>query len=242
MMASTRTLSNYERLACCYDAWASWERPYVDAGFEMLQLSHLDDFLEVGSACGRLLARAGHYGGQCTGIDLSPNMCKIARRHCIAELGSSEVQGDFDEDERESRGTDVKRVKVICGNALRLLSLPPKPYEYVDAAAIMFTLELFDEIDGIALLKGIKKRLKKKEGQEKNASRLVVVAMSSNVENRRSCSMWCYACCHRNCSCIVDCRPINVVQWVKAAGFKVHARRVLPMYGLAVELVEARLF
>ena len=31
--ATTRTLSNYERLACCYDAWASWERPYVEAGF-----------------------------------------------------------------------------------------------------------------------------------------------------------------------------------------------------------------
>ena len=234
--ATTRTLANYERLACCYDAWASWERPYVEAGFDMLSLHHRESFLEIGCGTGRLLARAAHFGGKCVGFDLSPQMCKVARQHCVAELGMSEVCVGGTEEEG-------RRVRVVCGDAVRILERAPEKDDLVDAAAIMFTLELFDEVDAIRLLKGIKRRLRPSSGASGEAllSRLVIVAMSSDVKNKRSCSMWCYSCCHRNCSCVVDCRPIDVASWVAAAGLKVQERHVLPMYGLAVELVKAGL-
>ena len=35
---TSKTRANYDRLACCYDSWASWERPYVDAGFALLDM------------------------------------------------------------------------------------------------------------------------------------------------------------------------------------------------------------
>ena len=226
--ATTRTLSNYERLACCYDAWASWERPYVEAGFNMLELRHRDDYLEVGCGTGRLLAMAGHFGGRCLGVDLSPRMCEVARQHCVEELGNNAVGS---------------RVRVVSGDAVQLLRAPPKgpDDDFFDKAACMFTLELFDEADAIQLLRGIRQHLRPKAPDDDNPSRLIVVSMSSDVKNKRSCAMSCYACCHRNCSCVVDCRPIDVVSWVNAAGFMVNERFVLPMYGLAVELVDARL-
>jgi ubiquinone/menaquinone biosynthesis C-methylase UbiE len=257
--STSRTLPNYERLACCYDAWASWERPYVEAGFAMLQLRHRDDYLEVGCGTGRLLARAAHFGGRCVGFDLSPNMCRVARRHCVGELGASEVaEGEGEESQKGREGQEGRvrgeyggRVRVVCGDAVKILEASsatamPRATTMVDAAAIMFTLELFDEADAIRLLRGIRNRLRPggisgEGGESKPPSRLVIVAMSSDVKNKRSCSMCCYAWCHRNCSCVVDCRPIDVSRWVETAGFKVHERRVMGMYGLAVELVEARL-
>ena len=44
----------------------------------------------------------------------------------------------------------------------------------------------------------------------------------------------------RCCGSVVDCRPIDARGAVERAGFGVAHRRVLPMYGLCVEVVEGR--
>ena len=79
---TTRTLSNYNRLACCYDSWSSWEEPYMNEGFKQLDIKQGDHCLDIGCATGILLERAFHAAGssgRCVGIDLSPAMCRAAQ-------------------------------------------------------------------------------------------------------------------------------------------------------------------
>ncbi len=229
--ATTRTRANYDRLASIYNAWASWEQPYVDAGFGLLALRPGEHFLEVGSATGALLARAAAATAapdrRCVGVDLSPNMCAVARRHLDRELGGEHA------------------VSVLCGDATEVLApTGMDPALRFDAACVMFTLELFEDADMVLLVERIKQRLRPRQ-----QSRLIVVSMSTAVAESQGtcncrccgCMMGCYRCCHNCCPCVVDCRPIDAAGVVRAAGLNIVSKEVVPMYGLSVELLEARL-
>ena len=231
---TTRTKANYDRLACCYDAWASWERPYVSAGFDMLAVQEGEDYLEIGVGTGKLLARAGaaSASGACVGIDLSPRMCKRARRLCESELGESQVVAAVVDTVAED---PTRRVQVVCGDAFRLLrEMVDARVMGFDAVAVCFTLELFDERDMNTLLGQVHRLISPRDN-----GRVVLVAMSKAAEG--GCAMACYRCIRACCPCVVDCKPIDVAGLVAGVdGLEVTQRSVLPMYGLAVELLEVR--
>ena len=46
---------NYDRLACIYDCWSCWERPYLRAGVASLDLQPGERCLEIGCGTGSLL-------------------------------------------------------------------------------------------------------------------------------------------------------------------------------------------
>ena len=231
---TTRTKANYDRLACCYDAWASWERPYVSAGFDMLAVQEGEDYLEIGVGTGKLLARAGaaSASGACVGIDLSPRMCKRARRLCESELGESQVVAAVVDTVAED---PTRRVQVVCGDAFRLLrEMVDARVMGFDAVAVCFTLELFDERDMNTLLGQVHRLISPRDN-----GRVVLVAMSKAAKG--GCAMACYRCIRACCPCVVDCKPIDVAGLVAGVdGLEVTQRSVLPMYGLAVELLEVR--
>ena len=212
--STTRTKSNYNRLACCYNSWSSWEQPYLDAAFDLLNIQPTDSILDIGCATGTLLARAGNIThGKVTGIDLSSAMCKISRKHC-EELECS--------------------VNIVCGDAFELLQTSSDAIDVqFDCIAMTFTLELFDDKDALLLLKSAALRLRPDSG------RMVIVSMSSAV--KKGCSMWCYGCFRCCCSCVVDCRPIDLNNLVDQVDeLEIKSRCILPMYGLAVEIVEVQ--
>ena len=208
--STTRTRSNYNRLAFCYDSWASWEAPYIDTGFDQLQIKPGDSILDIGSATGRFLARASAVTGtssRCLGIDLSSAMCKVAQAHLPSH------------------------VEILCGDAVEVLKTSNETF---DCISLMFVLELFDEPDAVVLLQTAALRLSPITG------RMVIVSMSIAVENA-GCMMRCYGCCRWSCPSVVDCRPIDVLGLVETVNeLEVVSRLVLPMYGLAVEMVEVK--
>lgn len=134
--ATTRTRSNYNRLACCYDSWSSWEAPYIDEGFSQLEIKPGDHVLDVGCATGAFLERAYHAAGSsgsCVGIDLSPAMCRAAQSR-INQLRRRESKAEAT---NESFGS----CEVICGDAVKILTERDKQY---DRVSMTFVLELFD--------------------------------------------------------------------------------------------------
>jgi ubiquinone/menaquinone biosynthesis C-methylase UbiE len=212
--STTRTKSNYNRLACCYDSWASWEKPYIDSAFELLQIKPGQSVLDIGCATGALLNNMGKIvgkDGHIFGIDLSPAMCQIAKQRC------------------ESLPCQVD---VICGDAVQILT---NTNEMFDRISMTFTLELFDETDAIQLLKAAASKLVPGSG------RMVIVSMSTAVE-KAGCMMGCYACCRCVCPCVVDCKPIDLEAIVtKVKELAIVTRSILPMYGLAVEIIEVNI-
>lgn len=88
--------------------------------------------------------------------------------------------------------------------------------------------------DGEQLLRAIAHRLSSTDAT------LVIVSMSSDVA-KAGCMMCCYGVCRKCCSSTVDCRPIDVRGLVERVDeLEIINRIVLPMYGLAVEVVKAR--
>ena len=210
---TTHTKANYNRLACCYDSWSSWEQPYIDAAFDLLELRPTHRVLDIGCATGQFLARAGQivgHDGTVVGFDLSPNMCEKARKHC----------------------RDVPATVVIqCGDAAELLESCTTMF---DCIVMTFTLELFNDHDAKMMLTLAALRLTPEHG------RMVVVSMSTAVE-KAGCMMCLYNCFRCCCPCVVDCRPIDLQSIVEnVPELAVVSRRVLPMYGLAVEIVELK--
>ena len=254
---TSKSRANYDRLACCYDSWASWERPYVDAGFALLDIQAGETYLEVGVGTGKLLARAAaaSVSGTCVGIDLSSKMCERARRFCGRELGEGCVVehvgaavvavvgadgGGSSVD--DGPGRVAGRVQVVCGDAFNVLAETRMTF---DAVAVCFTLELFEDEDMLRLLDQLRCRLTVRDdrgggGGCGGGGRIVLVAMSEAAKG--GCAMCCYRWIRGCCSKVVDCKPVDVAGLVRCVGgLEVTHRSVLPMYGLAVELVEARL-
>jgi demethylmenaquinone methyltransferase/2-methoxy-6-polyprenyl-1,4-benzoquinol methylase len=193
----------YDRVSRVYDALAdASEHRSRERGLELLAPAGGERILEVGYGTGHaLVALAGAVGaaGRVSGIDVSEGMAHVARRR----LGEAGVED---------------RVELRVGAAPPL----PWPDSQFDAVTMSFTLELFP--DGV-----IPEILAETRRVLRPGGRLGIVSMSSVSPRGESESALthAYEWLHRHFPHIVDCRPIDAVARVRAAGFA--PRQVLEM-------------
>jgi ubiquinone/menaquinone biosynthesis C-methylase UbiE len=185
----------YDRLSGVYDALAdASEHESRERGLGLLAPAEGERILEIGFGTGQslvTLARAVGAAGRVSGIDLSEGMTRVARQRL------------------ESAGLE-DRVE------LRMAAAPPLPWSdsTFDAVTMSFTLELFPEEVIPELLAETRRVLRP-------AGRLGVVSMASGSRGEReSLLVHTYKWLHRHFPHIVDCRPIDVVARVRAAGFE----------------------
>lgn len=117
--------ASYDRMSRWYDLLSgAAERKYRQAGLAKLDLKAGETVLEIGFGTGECLlalARSAGSAGKVCGLDLSPEMVKIAR----AKLARAGLEG---------------RVELRCGDAASL----PYADRSFEAVFTSFTLELFD--------------------------------------------------------------------------------------------------
>ena len=150
--ARKATQAAYDRLSRWYDLLAGGsERALREEGAGRLAVSAGERVLELGFGTGQTLAdlgRAAGLTGGAIGVDLSPGMCRVARR-------------------RAQRAGCADRVLLVCGDASRL----PVAAGSVDAIFMSFTLEFFADGEIRGVLAECRRALRR-EG------RLCVVAMA----------------------------------------------------------------
>lgn len=114
---------------------------------------------------------------------------------------------------------------MVNGDALRL----PFGAACFDALLLSFTLELFPERE-IPVVLGECRRVLRPGG------RLGVVSMA------RSGSLACrlYGWAHRRWPGVLDCRPIDLVEWLRRARYRLERVERRTMWGLPVEIALAR--
>jgi len=184
----------YDRVSRVYDALAdASEHRSRERGLELLAPAEGERILEVGFGTGHslvALARAVGDAGRVSGIDVSEGMARVARQR-IADAGV--------EDRAE----------------LRVGAAPPLPWPDAgfDAVTMSFTLELFP--DGV-----IPEILAETRRVLRPGGRLGVVSMAVSPRGEsESVITHAYEWLHRHFPHIVDCRPIDAVTRVRAAGF-----------------------
>ena len=200
---------NYNRLACWYDLLAeAGEKNCRKIGLEGLSLSRGMQVLEIGSGTGQ-------------------GLLTIARR--VGETG--QVYGlDIAEQmlwqakSRISSFGSPPPVYLICGNGVCL----PFATERFDAVFMSFTLELFDEPGMQDVLAECWRVLRPR-------GRIGLVSMAK--ADQPGLMMRVYAWCHRRLPNLIDCRPIDGVQTLEAAGFRVDVRLAMSLWGLAVTAI-----
>jgi ubiquinone/menaquinone biosynthesis C-methylase UbiE len=108
-------------------------------------------------------------------------------------------------------------------------TLLPFPRNSFDAVFLSFTLELFDDVE-IPVVLNECQRVLKREG------RLGVVSLAK--QNVLACRMYEWA--HKRWPILLDCRPIDLRNCLKAGGFRLQAAKVQTMWGLPVEIALGR--
>jgi ubiquinone/menaquinone biosynthesis C-methylase UbiE len=184
----------YDRVSRVYDALAdASEHESRERGLELLAAREGERILEIGFGTGHTLvalSRAVGSAGGVSGIDISEKMAQVAGRRL------------------EQAGLD-DRVELHVGAA------PPLPWSdsHFDAVTMSFTLELFpDRV--IPEILAETRRVLRPEGR----LGVVSMAVSPGGESESALThtfMW----LHRHFPHIVDCRPIDAVARVRAAGF-----------------------
>ena len=144
--------ASYNKMSKWYDMLAGLaERKYRDAGLQKLCIKEGEIVLEIGFGTGHCiiaLAKLVGNSGRVFGIDISEEMCDIARSG-VKKAGLSE------------------RVRLECGDAANL----PFEANFFDAIFMSFTLELFDTPEIPTVLHECKRVLR-------SGGRICVVAMS----------------------------------------------------------------
>jgi ubiquinone/menaquinone biosynthesis C-methylase UbiE len=118
------TRLNYDRLSRWYDSFSASERRISKTGLSLLKTQPGEKVLEIGFGTGHALidlARAVGETGNVCGIDLSPGMLSVARRH----VRRSNMDG---------------RISLHIGDATHL----PFSNDHFQVALMSFTLELFE--------------------------------------------------------------------------------------------------
>ena len=119
------------------------------------------------------------------------------------------------------------RTALVCADGVA----PPFRAASFDAILMSFTLELFDTPE-IPVILAACQRLLRPEG------RICVVSLSK--EGGAGLALQLYEWAHRQLPALVDCRPILVQQALAEAGFQITEAEVSSMWGLPVEIVQAR--
>ena len=202
----------YDRLSPLY-AWLS------DSSERALSSEALDDLLrpapdetvlEVGCGPGRVLVELAQRMGA-NGQVVGVDLARGMARRARR---------------RVEHATGPSSVVVLQGDAAAL----PLAERTVDAIFLSFTLELFDD-DEIGVVLAELRRVLAPRG------RLCLACMADTGSTWPMGEMYRWA--HQHAPQVVDCRPIDTVGWVRAAGFRVTDHRRRSMWGLAVDLVRA---
>jgi len=201
--------NNYNRLAGCYDCWASWEKPYLNHALHLFDMNSTNQrVLEIGCGTGWICEQICLAGNEVTGLDISEEMCKVATK-------------------RLEKSCKSEAFTILKGSAKKL---PLQDCEF-DSVLVCFTLELMP-IPDIKIVLGEIQRVLRPGG------RLIAVSMSNDQNVAKSCPMGCYHCCNTYCDCVVDCKPIGLLDLVSNEEKLTPLQcETLPFYGLAVQSV-----
>ena len=126
---------------------------------------------------------------------------------------------------RRSAKKNGARISLVQGDLFHL----PAAAQSVDAVFISYTLELFDDADIPTVLGEV--RILVPEGK------MVVVAMAEST--RSSLALHLYRWLHAHVPEWVDCRPMEAVPWIRAAGFSKIQQTRESIFGLPVAIITA---
>lgn len=208
------TRAFYDRISRVYDLLAdATEQEARVTGLDLLAVKQGERVLEIGFGTGHALVRlAREVGEQSTvaGIDLSPGMHAVARER-LAAAGLSD------------------RVDLRCN------AVPPLPFgdATFDAAFMSFTLESFAD-ETIPLVLAEVRRVLRQGG------RVGLVALSAPPPGAQNHLLErAYHWLHRHFPHVIDCRPIDVGEALRAAGLRITRHTGLEIWTLRVAAVVA---
>ncbi len=204
--------SFYNRISQVYDFIAdAGEHTARERGEQALAVQPGERVLEVGFGTGNsVLNLAKNVGdeGQVCGVDVSSGMLSVAEKKIAAE------------------GL-LERVRLQVSDAREL----PYDDESFDAAFTSFTLELFALEDIPKVLSEIRRVLR-------GDGRLGVVSMATVKEGDHPSMLEnTYVWMHRHFPHIVDCQPINTIQFMKDAGFQIQENIDMSIWTMPVAVV-----
>ncbi len=202
---------NYDRLSRWYDLLeSSWERKPREATLASLEAAPGDRILEIG--CG-------------TGNSLSDLSDKATQSGCV--VGNDLSTGMLRQaGQRLIRNKSSSRIFLTQADAVFL------PYSgcIFDIAFLSFTLELFSHSEIPVVLAECFRVLKP-------GAMLGVVSISNSGGRRWMTSV--YSILHRAFPRVVDCSPIDLLPYLKIAGFSPRSHQTYSLFGIGVESVTA---
>lgn len=201
----------YDRISHSYDLIADdSEHTAREKGEHALNLQAGESVLEIGFGTGNsLLDFADRVGpdGTVAGIDISPKMREVAGRK-LQEKGLAD------------------RVTLKISDARQL----PFDDTSFDAVFMSFTLELFPQED-IPIILGEVARVLKPHG------RAGIVAMAPRREGESASTLEkSYVWMHRHFPHIVDCRPIDLIEFMENANFHIDAEQDVEIWTMPVQI------
>jgi demethylmenaquinone methyltransferase/2-methoxy-6-polyprenyl-1,4-benzoquinol methylase len=206
----------YDRIANVYDTMAdASERPARLKGLAALALQPGEKVLEIGFGTGHeildMLQLVGNTG-LVAGIDISQNMLAVTQR----KLANTDI--------------DEKTLDLRVGDATAL----PWADGSFDAVYSSFTLELFPENDFAPLFTEVMRVLK--PGGRIGGVSMATVKPGKHASFLEKTYVW----MHRHFPHIVDCRPIDLANLLRTAGFEVTQEIDMEIWTMPVVAVVAR--
>jgi len=210
--SKAQAAASYDRLSRWYDRIAgSTERKYRDLGLQLLQAQEGESILEIGFGTGHcLLALAKAVGPH-------GRVCGIDISAGMRDITLRHLQ---------SAGV-ADRVDLQVGDAAQL----PFAQGSFHAVFMSFTLELFDTPEIPLVLAQCRQVLRP-------GGRIGLVVMVK--PKRPGFAVRLYEWCHARWPAMVDCRPIHAREALQEAGFTIEMVKQLTMWGLPVDVVQAR--
>ena len=210
--SKAQAAASYDRLSRWYDRIAgSTERKYRDLGLQLLQAQEGESILEIGFGTGGcLLALAKAVGPH-------GRVCGIDISAGMRDITLRHLQ---------SAGV-ADRVDLQVGDAAQL----PFAQGSFHAVFMSFTLELFDTPEIPLVLAQCRQVLRP-------GGRIGLVVMVK--PKRPGFAVRLYEWCHARWPAMVDCRPIHAREALQEAGFTIEMVKQLTMWGLPVDVVQAR--
>jgi len=215
---TTHHLSNqafYDRIAGAYDLLAdSNERAARITGLNALELQPGERVLEVGFGTGNeIYDLADKVGatGQVAGIDISRGMLRVALRKQAEKKTVSPL---------DLRLADARQLPFDAGT--------------FDAVYSTFTLELFPASDIPLVLAEVMRVLK--PGGRVGGVSMATVKPGDRASVLEDVYIW----MHRHFPHIVDCRPIELANLLRTAGFDIVKQIDLEIWTMPVAAVVAR--